>query len=86
MLCPAIRRIVYLVLTLCAGVLYGSISKMLAQGFIEESDDRPDPHLDDERRRYYRITALGRRVVQAEAARMRELVQLASSKLGSQPA
>jgi len=73
-------------LTLCAGVLYGSISKMLAQGFIEESDDRPDPHLDDERRRYYRITALGRRVVQAEAARMRELVQLASSKLGSQPA
>lgn len=73
-------------LTLGAGVLYGSISKMLAQGFIEESDDRPDPHLDDERRRYYRITPLGRRVAQAEAARMRELVQLASSKLGSQPA
>ena len=73
-------------LTLGAGVLYGSISKMLAQGLIEESDDRPDPHLDDERRRYYRITAFGRRVAQAEAARMRELVQLASSKLGSQPA
>jgi DNA-binding PadR family transcriptional regulator len=73
-------------LALGAGVLYGSISKMLAQGLIEESDDRPDPHLDDERRRYYRITPLGRRVAQAEAARMRELVQLASSKLGSQPA
>lgn len=73
-------------LTLGAGVLYGSISKMLGQGLIEESDDRPDPHLDDERRRYYRITPLGRRVAQAEAARMRELVQLVSSKLGSQPA
>ena len=73
-------------LTLCAGVLYGSISKMLAQGLIEESDDRPDPHLDDERRRYYRITTFGRRVAQAEAARMRELVQLASSKLGPQTA
>ena len=73
-------------LTLGAGALYGSIGKMLAQGLIEESDDRPDPHLDDERRRYYRITQLGRRVAQAEAARMRELVQLASSKLGPQPA
>jgi DNA-binding PadR family transcriptional regulator len=73
-------------LALGAGVLYGSISKMLALGFIEESGDRPDPHLDDERRRYYRITPLGRRVAQAEAARMRELVRLASSKLGSQPA
>jgi DNA-binding PadR family transcriptional regulator len=73
-------------LTLGAGVLYGSISKLLAQGLIEESDDRPDPHLDDERRRYYRITRLGRRVAQAEAARMRELVHLASSKLGPQPA
>jgi DNA-binding PadR family transcriptional regulator len=65
-------------LTLGAGVLYGSISKMLAQGLIEESDDRPDPHLDDERRRYYRITSLGRKVAQAEAARMRALVDLAS--------
>jgi DNA-binding PadR family transcriptional regulator len=73
-------------LTLGAGALYGSISKMLAQGLIEESDDRPDPHLDDERRRYYRITAFGRRVAQAEAARMRELVHLASSKLGPQTA
>jgi DNA-binding PadR family transcriptional regulator len=65
-------------LTLGAGVLYGSISKMLSQGLIEESDDRPDPHLDDERRRYYRITAFGRKVAQAEAARMRTLVDLAS--------
>ena len=69
-------------LTLGAGALYGSISKLLAQGLIEESDERPDPHLDDERRRYYRITPLGRKVAHAEAARMRELVQLAAIRLG----
>src|SRR5215207_3095026 len=73
-------------LTLGAGVLYGSISKLLAQGLIEESDERPDPHLDDERRRYYRITPLGRKVAQADAARMRELVQLAALRLGREPA
>lgn len=61
-------------------VLYGSIAKMLAQGLIEESDDRPDPHLDDERRRYYRITAFGRKVAHAEAARMRALVDLATAR------
>ena len=64
------------------GVLYGSINKMLELGLIEESDERPDPHLDDERRRYYRITAWGRKVAQAEAARMRDLVQLASARFG----
>jgi DNA-binding PadR family transcriptional regulator len=69
-------------LTLGAGMLYGSISKMLALGLIEESDERPDPHLDDERRRYYRVTPFGRRVAQAEAARMRELVNLATTRLG----
>src|SRR5262245_57309496 len=60
------------------GVLYGSISKMLELGLIEESEERPDPHLDDERRRYYRITPLGRNAARAEAARMRELVELAA--------
>jgi DNA-binding PadR family transcriptional regulator len=64
------------------GVLYGSISKMLELGLIEESDTRPDPHLDDERRRYYRITTYGRKVAQAEAARMRELVQMAAARFG----
>ncbi|HLH01943.1 MAG TPA: helix-turn-helix transcriptional regulator [Bryobacteraceae bacterium] len=68
-------------LNLGSGALYGSINKMLENGFIEESDERPDPHLDDERRRYYRITALGRRVVEAEALRLRELVTLAQSHL-----
>ncbi len=64
------------------GVLYGSINKMVEQGLIEESDERPDPHLDDERRRYYRITPFGRRVAQAEAVRMRGLVRLAEETLG----
>jgi DNA-binding PadR family transcriptional regulator len=73
-------------LMLGAGALYGSISKLLAQGLIEESAERPDPHLDDERRRYYRITMLGRKVAHAEAARMRELVQLAALRLGREPA
>jgi DNA-binding PadR family transcriptional regulator len=69
-------------LNLGAGVLYGSINKMIELGLIEESDDRPDPHLDDERRRYYRITAYGRKVAQAEATRMRDLVRLAAAKFG----
>ena len=69
-------------LKLGPGVLYGSIHKMLEWELIEESDERPDPHLDDERRRYYRITPLGLRVAQAEAVRMRELAQFAQDKLG----
>ena len=70
-------------LNLASGALYGSINKMLDQGLIEESDERPDPHLDDERRRYYRITPLGLRAAQAEAARLRQLVRLAEDALGS---
>lgn len=62
--------------------LYGSISRMLEQGLIEESDERPDPHLDDGRRRYYRITPLGRRAARAEAVRLQELVRLAGDSLG----
>lgn len=69
-------------LNLGAGALYGSISRMLERGFVVESRARPDPHLDDERRRYYRITPLGRRVAQAEAQRMRQLVMLADDVFG----
>jgi len=69
-------------LNLASGALYGSINKMLEQGLIEESEERPDSHLDDERRRYYRITPLGRRVAQAEAVRLQQLVQLAADSLG----
>jgi DNA-binding PadR family transcriptional regulator len=70
-------------LKLGPGVLYGSINKMLELGLIEEAEDRPDPHLDDERRRYYRITNHGRKAAQAEAARMRKLVQLAAATFGA---
>lgn len=69
-------------LKLGPGVLYGSINKMLDLGLIEESDERPDPHLDDERRRYYRITSLGRNAARAEAARMRELAEMAAVTFG----
>jgi len=62
------------------GTLYGSIKKMVASGLIEESARRPDPELDDERRRYYRITDLGRRVVMAEAQRLSRLVREARSR------
>ena len=62
------------------GTLYGSIKRMVADGLIEESDERPDPDFDDERRRYYRITALGRQVAVAEARRMERLVGIARAK------
>lgn len=69
-------------INLGSGALYGAINRMLEQGLILESDERPDPHLDDERRRYYRITPLGRRVIRAEVARLRALLQLAEVRLG----
>jgi DNA-binding PadR family transcriptional regulator len=62
------------------GTLYGAIKRMLATGMIEESDERPDPGLDDERRRYYRITPFGRQVAAAEARRMERLVAQARRK------
>jgi DNA-binding PadR family transcriptional regulator len=67
------------------GTLYGSIKRMLSDGLIEESDERPDPGLDDQRRRYYRMTDFGRRVAGAEAERLASLVNAARTKrlLGS---
>jgi hypothetical protein len=53
---------------------------MLADGWIEESDERPDPELDNERRRYYRLTPLGGSVVRAEAERLSHLVDAARAK------
>jgi DNA-binding PadR family transcriptional regulator len=64
-------------LRLSAGTLYRSIQRMLEQGLIVETRDRPAPELDDERRRYYRITPLGTAVARAEARRLTELVRLA---------
>jgi DNA-binding PadR family transcriptional regulator len=62
------------------GTLYGSIKRMLADGLIEESDERPDPTMDDQRRRYYRITVFGRRVAGAEAERLSALVETARAR------
>lgn len=62
------------------GTLYGSIKRMLDERMIEESDERPDPGLDDERRRYYRLTDFGRRVAVAEAHRLSQLVASARAK------
>jgi DNA-binding PadR family transcriptional regulator len=62
---------------LSAGTLYRSLQRMLEQGLIEETDDRPAPDEDDERRRYYRITKFGEAVARAEARRLQELVRLA---------
>ena len=62
------------------GTLYGSIKRMLAAGLIEESDERPDPELDDERRRYYRLSGLGQRVLVAEAERLARQVRVAQLK------
>src|SRR6202050_2748979 len=57
-------------LKLSAGTLYRSIQRMLEQGLLLETKDRPAPEQDDERRRYYRITPLGRTVAKAEAQRL----------------
>lgn len=62
------------------GTLYRSIKGLLAAGLIAEADERPDPALDDERRRYYRLTARGRRAAGAEARRLDRLVGLARAK------
>lgn len=62
------------------GTLYGSIKRMLAAGLIEESVQRPDPAMDDERRRYYRLTGLGEKVVLSESQRLAELVKVARHK------
>jgi DNA-binding PadR family transcriptional regulator len=67
-------------LKLSAGTLYRSIQRMLEQGLIIETRDRPAPEEDDERRRYYRITALGTAVAKAEARRLTQLVRMARAR------
>ena len=62
------------------GTLYGSIKRMLTDGLIEKSGERPDPVLDDERRHYYRLTDFGQCVVRAEAQRLAQLVNVARAK------
>jgi len=67
-------------LKLSAGTLYRSIQRMLEQGLLVEPRERPLPELDDERRRYYRITPFGRSVAEAESRRMAQLVRMARSR------
>jgi DNA-binding PadR family transcriptional regulator len=62
------------------GTLYGSIKRMLAEGLIEETEERPDPALDDERRRYYRATADGDRARVSEVARIEALIRYARGR------
>jgi len=62
-----------------AGTLYRSIGQLVDLGLIEESSQRPDPALDDERRRYFRLTRLGRRAARAETERLADLVRVAQS-------
>ncbi len=62
------------------GALYRTLNRLATNGLVEESDWRPDPMVDDQRRRYFRITELGRRVATAEAERMRALVEESAAK------
>ncbi len=59
------------------GTLYGSLKRMLADGLIEEAGEKPDPTLADERRRYYRLTELGRRAFAIELQRYAQVVSIA---------
>ena len=59
------------------GGVYTTIKRLLDDGLIEECDERPDPELDDQRRRYYRLTAIGRAVAAAEVRRLETLVRAA---------
>ncbi len=59
---------------LAPGTLYTNIKRLVAGGLIEESEERPDPERDDQRRRYYRLTAAGQQVAIAEVTRMSALV------------
>ena len=62
------------------GTLYGAIKRLREGAMIEESEERPDPELDDERRRYYRLTGFGRKVLAAEVGRLEAAVHAARKK------
>jgi DNA-binding PadR family transcriptional regulator len=67
-------------ISLHAGSLYRALNRLLESGLIEELDERPDPEHDDERRRYYRLTAKGREVARGEARRLEALVEAARQR------
>src|ERR1044072_6922363 len=62
------------------GTLYGAIKRLVGNGLIVEADERPDPELDDERRRYYRLTDFGQQVLKAEVQRISNMVSVARRK------
>lgn len=62
--------------------LYGTLKRLIDEELIEESDERPSPEIDDARRRYYRLTRLGRRVLAAESRRLEDLVRVIRAKGG----
>lgn len=66
--------------TMGPGTLYGTIKRMLQAGLIEEGNEQPDPTLNDERRRYYRLTPFGQRVLKAEVGRITDLMKVAHAK------
>ena len=66
--------------TMGPGTLYGAVKQMLRAGLIAESDERPDPELDDQRRRYYRLTDLGSHALDAEITRMERLARTARTR------
>ena len=66
--------------TIGPGTLYGTIKRLLKDGLIVESEERPDPEMDDQRRRYYQLTALGQKVLKAEAQRLARLVTQARTR------
>ena len=60
--------------------LYGTLKRLIEEGLLEESSERPDPSLDDSRRRYYRLTKMGRQVLAAESERLEDLVKVIRAK------
>ena len=62
------------------GTLYGAIKRLLSNRLIVETDERPDPELDDERRRYYRLTDIGQQVLKEEVQRISKMVSIAQRK------
>ncbi len=67
-------------ITMGPGTLYGSIKRMLKANLIEECDERPDLNMDDQRRKYYRLSGLGHQVLRLEAERLASQVQVARAK------
>jgi DNA-binding PadR family transcriptional regulator len=65
--------------------LYGTLKRLMDEDLIDESGDRPAPDRDDARRRYYRLTKLGRRVLTAECRRLEDLVSVIRTKRGVKP-